>query len=160
VPHTFDPMIAARLLTFGKFSAASAVATAVSQLVLVGYWLGDADALAAGVAAFVAGAVPQYLIVRYWVWGGPIRRPELRRRLLIFVVVTTAGGVAAIGTTALVEGTLGALIDNRAQEALLLNAAYLLGGAPVFLAKFAILDRAYTPASPSPARQIPALPAC
>jgi putative flippase GtrA len=152
-------MIAARLLTFAKFSAASVVATAVSQLVLVGYWLSDADALAAGVAAFVAGAVPQFLIVRYWVWGGPMRRPELRRRLLIFVVVTTAGGVAAIGTTALVDGTLGALIDNRAQEALLLSASYLLGGAPVFLAKFAILDRAYTPGSPNPARQIPALPA-
>lgn len=136
-------MIAARWFTFAKFSAASAVATGVSQLVLVGYWLGDADALTAGVAAFVAGAVPQFLIVRYWVWGGTMERTELRRQLLIFTLVTAAGGVAAIGTTALVDGTLGALVDNRAQEALLLNASYLLGGAPVFLAKFAILDRAY-----------------
>lgn len=130
-------------LTFTKFAVASAVATAISQLVLIGeYWLLDADATTASTIAFLAGAVPHFLMLRHWAWGQR-GRLGLRQHLLSYVAVTGAGGLLSVATTTLVDALVSPMITDRATLALVLNFAYLAGGLPVFLAKFFVLDKVF-----------------
>lgn len=123
-------------LRFTRFSVASMMATAISQVVLLAcYLLGGIDPLTASTMAFLAGAVPQFLIVRRWAFG------QLPRQLLTFGVVTAIGGLLSVAVVTLVDTLVGPMIAERELRALALNLVYLAGGAPIFLAKFAVLDR-------------------
>lgn len=132
-------------IRFARFTVASAIATGITQLVLVGvYSLGTVDALTASSLAFLAGAVPHFLLVRYWAWRAS-EPSRLSQQLTGYLVVTLVGGVASIGLTTLTEPMLTAL--DQDWQALLLAAAYLVAGIPVFLVKFAVFDRLFARAA-------------
>lgn len=139
-------MVTRPRIRFARFTVASAIATTITQVVLVaGYAFGPADALTASTVAFLAGAVPHFLMVRYWAWAEH-DPSQLGRQLTGYLVVTVVGGVASIGLTTLTEPLVTTLAP--AWPAVLLSVAYLLASGPVFLAKYFVLDRLFA-ASPS-----------
>jgi putative flippase GtrA len=125
-------------VNFTRYTAASAVATTVTQAVLfAASLLATMPAVADSTIAFVAGAVPQFLIIRRWGFGG------LPRQVGTFTVVTVLSGLASVGMVAIVDVLIGPAIADKGLEALALNAGYLLGGAPIFVAKFLVFDRIF-----------------
>ena len=82
-------------IRFARFSVTSAIATGISQLVLLTvYWVGwSQDATAASTIAFLAGSVPHFLMVRYWAWADT-EPGRLRHQLTIYFTVTLISGVA------------------------------------------------------------------
>lgn len=128
---------------FGRYTVASLVATGISQLALFGlYSTGGMSATAASAVAFGVGAAPHFVMVRWWAWG---QRgvPRLTRQVAGYLVVTVLGGLASVALTTAADAALAPLLDDRDLRTLALNLAYVLGGLPVFLAKFALLDRVF-----------------
>jgi len=125
-------------LNFTRYTAASAIATTVTQIVLLALsLLATMPAAAASTVAFAAGAVPQFLIIRRWAFGG------LPRQVVTFVVITVITGLASVSMVAMVDVLVGPGIADKETRAIALNLGYLLGGAPIFLAKFLVLDRVF-----------------
>ena len=125
-------------LNFTRYTAASALATAITQVVLLALSLqGSTPALAGSTIAFAAGAVPQFLIIKRWAFGG------LPRQVMIFVVVTAITGAVSVAMVAVVDVLVGPAIADRELRAFARNAGYLLGGAPIFVAKFLVFDRIF-----------------
>ena len=129
-------MADSRVLT--GYTLASALATTITQVVLVGFSVLTATPpVLASALAFLAGAVPHFLILRRWARG------TLPWQLSVYLLVTVAGGVASTGVVALVDDLLGPVITDPGLHAVLLNLGYLAGGAPIFLAKYAVFGRAF-----------------
>ena len=128
---------------FSRYAVSSLVATGITQLVL---WLlythASVSASAASAIGFAAGAVPHFVMIRWWAWG---QRgvPRLTRQVVGYLVVTLLGGLVSIGFTTLADAIVAPLIADRGSRSLVLNVAYALGGLPVFVAKFALLDRLF-----------------
>ncbi|SDD00136.1 GtrA-like protein [Actinokineospora iranica] len=128
---------------FTRYTVASLVATGISQLVLFAlYASGGMDAMAASTVAFAAGALPHFVMIRWWAWG---QRgiPRLSRQLVGYLVVTALGGAVSVGLTTAVDWLVGPLVADRNLRTLVLNVTYVLSGLPVFVAKFAVLDRVF-----------------
>lgn len=126
---------------FTRFAAGTVVSTACSQLTLVlMFGVLDASAEVSGVAAFLAGAVPNFLIHRFWTWrrSGPI---GMRRELLPYLAVITFSGLVAISITTGVDRLLGATITDHAVRTAVLAVTFAISYLPLFLLKFALLDR-------------------
>lgn len=131
-------------IRLARFSVASAIATGISQLVLLTvYWIGFTDAAAASTLAFLAGSVPHFLMVRYWAWRDT-EPGRLRHQLTTYFTVTLVGGVASIALTTLAELLLVPLVSGQGWRAVVLTLSYLAASGPVFLVKFALFDRAFT----------------
>jgi len=131
-------------IRLARFTVASAIATAISQLVLLTvYWAGLTDAAAASTLAFLAGSVPHFLMVRYWAWRDT-EPGRLRHQLTTYFTVTLVGGVASIALTTLAELLLVPLVSGQGWRAVVLTLSYLAASGPVFLVKFALFDRAFT----------------
>ena len=129
----------ARLFT--RFAAGTAVSTACSQVAFVLlFGVFAASATVSGAVAFVAGAVPNFLIHRYWTWrrSGPV---EIRRELLPYLAVIIFSGLVAIGITAGVDRLIGETIDDRAMRTVVVAVAFNASFLPLFILKFALLDR-------------------
>jgi putative flippase GtrA len=129
----------ARLFT--RFAAGTVVSTACSQLTLVLlFGVLDASAAVSGAVAFVAGAIPNFLIHRFWTWrrSGPV---GMRRELLPYLAVITFSGLVAVGITAGVDRLLGGAIADHALRTAIIAVVYGLSYLPVFVLKFALLDR-------------------
>jgi putative flippase GtrA len=129
----------ARLFT--RFAAGTVVSTACSQLTLVLlFGVFDASAAASGAVAFVAGAIPNFLIHRFWTWrrSGPV---GMRRELVPYLAVITFSGLVAIGITTGVDRLLGNAISDHALRTAVIAVVYGLSYLPVFVLKFALLDR-------------------
>ncbi|WP_253831226.1 GtrA family protein [Actinokineospora globicatena] len=128
---------------FTRYSVASLVATGISQLVLFAlYGWGVLGALAASTAAFVVGAVPHFVMIRWWAWGQR-GMPKLTRQVVGYLVVTLLGGLVSVVLTAGADWLIGPLVEDRAARTLVLNVTYVLSGLPVFVAKYAFLDRVF-----------------
>lgn len=129
----------ARLFT--RFAAGTVVSTACSQLTLVLMFgvLGTSAAVSGG-AAFLAGAVPNFLIHRFWTWrrAGPV---GMRRELLPYLAVITFNGLVAIGLTTGVDRLLGATINDHALRTAVIAVTFAISYLPLFVLKFALLDR-------------------
>jgi putative flippase GtrA len=126
-------------IRLARFSVASAIATALSQVVLVAvYSLTTLDATTASTIAFLAGSVPHFLMVRYWAWPPG----KLRSQLTTYLTVTLAGGVASIALTTAAESLVLPLLSAGWQP-VALTLSYLAASGPVFLAKFAVFDRVF-----------------
>ncbi|MGH3869903.1 MAG: GtrA family protein [Pseudonocardiaceae bacterium] len=124
-----------------RFAAGTLVSTACSQVAFVLlFGVLAASATVAGAVAFVAGAVPNFLIHRYWTWRlrGPV---GLRRELLPYLAVITLSGLVAIGVTAAVDRLIGEPINDRALRTLIVAVAFNASYLPLFILKFALLDR-------------------
>jgi putative flippase GtrA len=130
-------------IRLARFTVASAIATGISQLVLLSvYWVGLTDAAAASTLAFLAGSLPHFLMVRYWAWRDtdPGRMPQ---QLTTYFTVTLIGGVVSIALTTLAEHLLLPLVSGQGWQAVVLTLSYLAASGPVFLLKFALFDRAF-----------------
>jgi putative flippase GtrA len=129
----------ARLFT--RFAAGTVVSTACSQLTLVLlFGILETSASVSGGAAFLAGAVPNFLIHRFWTWrrSGPVR---MRRELLPYLAVITFNGLVAIGITTGVDRLVSGTIDNHAVRTAVLAVTFTISYLPLFVLKFALLDR-------------------
>ena len=128
-------------IRLARFSVASAIATAISQVVLVAvYGWTTLDATTASTIAFLAGSVPHFLMVRYWAWPPG----KLRSQLTTYLTVTLAGGVASIALTTATERFVLPLLPSGWQP-IALTVSYLAASGPVFVAKFAVFDRVFAP---------------
>jgi len=130
-------------IRLARFTVASAIATGISQLVLLTvYWAGLTDAAAASTLAFLVGSVPHFLMVRHWAWrdSDPGR---LRNQVTTYLTATLVGGLATIALTTLAELLLVPLVSGQGWRAVVLTLSYLAASGPVFLAKFALFDRAF-----------------
>ena len=126
-------------IRLARFSVASAIATGISQVVLlVLYGSTPLDATTASTMAFLVGSVPHFLMVRYWAWPPG----KLRAQLATYLTVTLVGGVASIGLTTAAEWLILPYVAAGWQP-LVLTLSYLAASGPVFLAKFAIFDRVF-----------------
>ena len=126
-------------IRLARFTIASAIATGISQVVLIAvYGWTTVDATVASTIAFLAGSVPHFLMVRYWAWPPG----KLRAQLATYLTVTLAGGVASIGLTSATEVWILPLLSAGWQP-VALTVSYLAASGPVFLAKFAIFDRVF-----------------
>jgi putative flippase GtrA len=129
----------ARLFT--RFAAGTVVSTACSQLTLVLlFGVFDASAAVSGAVAFVAGAIPNFLIHRFWTWrrSGPVR---MRRELMPYLAVITFSGLVAVGITTGVDRLLDGAIADHVLRTAVIAVVYGLSYLPVFVLKFALLDR-------------------
>lgn len=138
------PQAPRRRIRFARFTVASAIATGISQLVLLTvYWVGwSQDAAAASTIAFLAGSVPHFLMVRYWAWADT-DPGRLRHQLTTYFTVTLISGIASIGLTTVAEQAFLPLVSDQGWRAVLLVGSYLAASGPVFLVKFALFDRAF-----------------
>ncbi|MCP2273348.1 GtrA-like protein [Actinokineospora diospyrosa] len=128
---------------FTRYTVASLVATGISQLVLfVLYGWGVFGALVASTVAFAVGAVPHFVMIRWWAWGQR-GMPRLTRQVVGYLVVTVLGGLVSVLLTAAADWLVGPLVADRAARTLVLNVTYVLSGLPVFVAKYAFLDRVF-----------------
>lgn len=126
-------------IRLARFTVASAIATGISQVVLLAvYGLTTVDATTASTIAFLAGSLPHFLMVRYWAWPPG----KLRSQLTTYLTVTLIGGVASIALTTAAEKLVLPLLPSGWQP-VALTLAYLAASGPVFLAKFAIFDRVF-----------------
>jgi putative flippase GtrA len=129
----------ARLFT--RFAAGTVVSTACSQLAFVLlFGIVGASAAVSGAVAFLAGAVPNFLIHRFWTWrrSGPV---EMRRELLPYLAVITVSGLVAISITTGVDRFVGTTIDDHALRTTVDTVVFSLSYLPLFVLKFALLDR-------------------
>ncbi len=135
-------IVASRLARlFTRFAAGTVVSTACSQLTFVLlFGVVDASAAVSGAVAFVAGAIPNFLIHRFWTWrrSGPV---GMRRELLPYLAVITFSGLVAIGITTGVDRLIGSAIHDHAVRTAVVAVVYGLSYLPVFVLKFALLDR-------------------
>ncbi|MGW5055055.1 GtrA family protein [Actinokineospora sp. NPDC004072] len=128
---------------FSRYTVASLTATAITQLVLwVLYAQASVGALTASAIGFAVGAAPHFVMIRWWAWGQR-GRPRLTRQVVGYLVVTALGGLVSVGFTTLADALVGPLVADLGARTLVLNLAYALGGLPVFVAKFALLDRLF-----------------
>lgn len=126
-------------IRLARFSVASAIATGLSQVVLLAvYTWTTLDATTASTLAFLAGALPHFLMVRYWAWPPG----KLSSQLTTYLTVTLMGGVASIALTTAAEWLVLPLLSPGWQP-IALTLSYLAASGPVFLAKFAIFDRVF-----------------
>ena len=129
----------ARLFT--RFAAGTVVSTACSQLTFVLlYGVLDASVGVAGAVAFLSGAVPNFLIHRFWTWrrSGPV---AMRGELLPYLAVISFSGLVAIGVTTGIDRLIGGAIHDHAVRTAVVTVVYGLSYLPVFVLKFALLDR-------------------
>lgn len=129
----------ARLFT--RFAAGTVVSTACSQLTLVLlFGILETSASVSGGAAFLAGAVPNFLIHRFWTWrrSGPVR---MRRELLPYLAVITFNGLVAVGITTGVDRLVSGTIADHAVRTAVLAVTFTISYLPLFVLKFALLDR-------------------
>lgn len=129
----------ARLFT--RFAAGTAVSTACSQVTFVLlFGVLAASATVSGAVAFVVGAVPNFLIHRFWTWQrrGPV---GMRRELLPYLAVITFSGLVAVGITAGVDRLIGETINDRVMRTVVVTVAFNASFLPLFVLKFALLDR-------------------
>lgn len=126
-----------------RFTVASAIATGISQVVLLAvYGTTSLDATTASTIAFLAGSAPHFLMVRYWAWEDT-SPGRLRAQLTTYLTVTLIGGLASIALTTLAEDLLLPLLPSGGWQAVALTLSYLAASGPVFLAKFAVFDRTF-----------------
>lgn len=126
---------------FTRFAAGTVVSTACSQLTFVLlFGVVQAGAAVSGAAAFVAGAIPNFVIHRFWTWrrSGPV---EMRRELLPYLAVITFSGLVATGLTTGVDRLVGRVLQDHVVHTAVIAIVYGLSYLPLFVLKFALLDR-------------------
>jgi putative flippase GtrA len=119
------------------------VSTACSQLTFVLlFGVLQASAATSGAAAFLAGAIPNFVIHRFWTWrrSGPL---GMRRELLPYLAVITFSGLVAIGITTGVDRLVGTALHDHVVHTAVIAIVFSLSYVPVFVLKFALLDRVF-----------------
>jgi putative flippase GtrA len=127
-----------RLLLWAKYSAASVVATVISQTAFaLCYWFGTAP-ITATLVAWVTGTTPNYLINRRWTWGHT-GRPG--RELLPFTIIAVTSAVLAAIVTTVTDRIVQDTIDSHLWKTVLVSGSYLGTYGVLFVLKFVLLDR-------------------
>ena len=127
-----------RLLLWAKYSAASVVATVISQAAFaLCYWFGTAP-LIATLVAWVTGTVPSYLINRHWTWG---HRNPSGRELLPYAIISVVSAVLAAIVTTVTDNLVQDRIASHAWQTVLVSGSYLATYGVLFILKFVLFDR-------------------
>lgn len=138
-----------RWLLWAKYSAASVVATILSQAAFaLCYWFGTTP-LIATLVAWVTGTVPSYLINRHWTWG---HRSPSGRDLLPYAIIVVVSAVLAAIVTTVTDNLVQDRIASHAWQTALVSASYLGTYGVLFILKFVLFDRlVFRRTSPEPA---------
>jgi putative flippase GtrA len=127
-----------RLLLWAKYSAASVVATVISQVAFaLCYWFGTAPIVATTVA-WVCGTVPSYLMNRRWTWGHS-GRPG--RDLLPYAIIVVTSAVLAGLVTTLTDNAVQGRVASHFWQTVLVSGSYLGTYGVLFILKFVLFDR-------------------
>ena len=136
-----------RLLLWAKYSAASVVATVLSQVAFaLCYWFGTAPIVATSVA-WVCGTVPSYLMNRRWTWGHSGRAG---RDLLPYAIIVVTSAVLAGLVTTLTDNAVDGRITSHLWRTVVVTGSYLGTYGVLFILKFVLFDR-YVFAKPAAA---------
>ena len=123
-------------MLWARYSAASVVATVLSQLAFaLCYWFGTIPVVAS-VVAWVSGTVPSYLINRRWTWRG---KPG--RDLLPYAIIVVTSAVLAALVTTLTDHLVQDRIDSHAWQTVVVTGSYLATYGVLFILKFVLFDR-------------------
>ncbi|WP_033294333.1 GtrA family protein [Amycolatopsis jejuensis] len=128
------------LVRFVRAATSSVAATLLSQAVLIAVLAVNGAPWLASACAFTAGAVLNFVVTRRWVWGRR-GRPDMRRELMPYLLVIALGGLASVGLATLTGHLLAPLALPHFWWVVLIDAAYVLSYALVFVVKFTLLDR-------------------
>lgn len=140
-------------LLWAKYSAASVVATTLSQAAFaLCYWFGTTP-LIATLVAWVTGTVPSYLINRHWTWG---HRSPSGRDLLPYAIIVVVSAVLAAIVTTVTDNLVQDRIASHAWQTALVSASYLGTYGVLFILKFVLFDRYVFAKKPAPASDDPA----
>lgn len=129
-----------RLLLWGRYTGASVVAAATSEVaILTAYGLG-LTAFVASVIAFVSGAIPNYVLNRRWAWQQR-GKADRKRETLPYVTIIVVTALTAIGVTTLADHWAQAYVDSHAWRTMIVGAVYLGTYGVMFILKFVLFDR-------------------
>jgi putative flippase GtrA len=129
-----------RIVLWGRYIGASAIAGIISEAVfVVTYWFA-AIPLVASLIAFLAGAVPNYLMNRYWAWQRR-GRPNRTRELLPYAVIVIVTALTAILVTTAADRWVRDHIASHALQVTLVATAFLATYGTMFVLKFVLFDR-------------------
>ncbi|TCO46280.1 GtrA-like protein [Kribbella antiqua] len=127
-----------RLLLWAKYSAASVVATVISQVAFaLCYWFGTAP-IVATLVAWVCGTVPSYLMNRHWTWGHS-GRPG--RDLLPYAIIVVTSAVLAGVVTTVTDHLVQDRVASHFWQTVLVSGSYLGTYGVLFILKFVLFDR-------------------
>lgn len=139
-----------RMVLWAKYSASSAISTAVSQIAFaVCYWFG-ANPLLATVIAWIAGGIPNYLLSRRWAWGR-------RGQMLPYAIIVVGNAAVAAVVTSLTDKAAQAWIDSLFWQTMLVSSSYFFTFAALFVVKFWLFDN-WVFATPATELQVRARP--
>lgn len=133
-----------RLGRIGRYTGASLVATACSEITFVLLY-GPAHVAPAwaSVVAWFAGAVPNFWLSRRWAWqrrGGA----SLRRELAPYAVIIVATLALATATTSGVDAWMRHLGTSESVRVTLAAVAFFGVYVAMFVLRFLLLDRLFT----------------
>lgn len=136
-----------KMLRYGTGAIVATVCSQATFLVLYGRL--DASTTVSSVCAWFAGAVPNYVMNRSWTWGRR-GRPSVSRELapyaaivlgtLCLAIVATSTGAAVLSRTSISEST----------QTFLVSAIYFMTYAVMFVFRFLMFDRLFTPREVQP----------
>lgn len=130
----------ARALLWGRYTAASVIAAAISEVAfLISYGLGALPVLASGIA-WAAGAVPNYLLNRYWAWRRT-GRVDRSRELLPYAVIVIITAATAAAVTTVADAWLRDRVESHTWQVLLVGAVFLATYGFMFVLKFVLFNR-------------------
>lgn len=125
---------------FSRYTVASIVAVAVSQLVfMLAYGPMNTSSGVAIVAGFVSGLIPKYTLCRNWAWKRR-GRSKIGREILPYVAVSVSGAIFAYYLTEFLEDYIRSAADGQLQV-FLMGGAFLLSQGLFFLLKFVLFDQ-------------------
>lgn len=125
---------------FSRYTVASVVAVAVSQLVfMLAYGPMNTSSGVAIVAGFVAGLIPKYTLCRNWAWKRR-GRSKIGREIVPYVAVSVSGAIFAYYLTEFLEDYIRSAADGQLQV-FLMGAAFLLSQGLFFILKFVLFDQ-------------------
>lgn len=135
--------------TLFKYSIASVVATAVSQLTLLLLYgvFSAMNARDAAITATLTGAVPSYFLNRNWAWSRS-GRSRLWGEVVPYVVTSVAGLVFSTWSSDVTAGHVARL--SHSWRTALVSLAYLGSFGALWVAKFVLFNRLVFVARPAP----------
>ncbi len=127
-------------LRMARYSAGSAVATGISQVVFLALYALGAGPRVSSVLAYLVGIVPNYQLSRRWAWQRRGRSSWLREVLPYLVVVGTSLVLVTLGTD-LAEGWITGLELTRPAEVVAVTLAFAAVNGVMFVTKYLVYDR-------------------
>lgn len=143
------PWRGARIVKLVRFGLNAVIATVCSQATfMLLYGVVGTSTTVASVAAWLAGALPNYWMNRTYTWGRR-GRPSFRRELVPYAAIVLGTLLLAVLATGEVHHLLVGRSVSHATRTLLVTGTYFAVYAVMFVFRFFLFDRLFTPAEVS-----------